>query len=536
MMRIKVQRACVGIAVVAAFWVAGVGTTQVSGQWVFSSEIPFGYDLAVVLLEDTGQGLKGRYFGVLGQDRAVKGSITGNWISVVLSGEWPLDGSPIEVTITGTLSDDLGSGTLAVGSTVIGIWSARRPAAHEDLTPRAKVSVDYRQEHPGNSRTITLADLPDAGPALTLANARRVVPRPPDAWPKAPHGFEVSLYAEGFDLPRKIVTAPNGDLFLAESGLGEIKVLRGVGADGKAVTISTFATGLERPFGIAFYPVGTTPSYVYVANTGSVVRFPYANGDLVARGAAETVIPDLPTGAEVVGGGHWTRDLAFSLDGRTLFVSVGSFSNAGDTEHEVRRANVLAYTSDGRFDRVYASGLRNPVGIAIQHETGQLWTTVSERDLRGDDLVPDFITHLEAGGFYGWPWFYLGPNWDPRYQGVHPELKSAVIVPDVLLQAHSAPMTLTFYDGPLFPSSYRGDIFAALHGSWNRSVKTGYSVIRLDLDRSRTGSYEDFLTGFVTHDGHPWGRPVGVAVGTDGSLFVSDDGSNSIWRVRYTGG
>ena len=528
----------VGVAFILGVAVSLVhlgAAADVSGHWVFSSQIAIGHDLAAVTLEATGDGIKGRYFGLLGQDMTVSGSMSGDRVMLVLSGEWPMDGSPLDVILTGSLSRDSGVGTLAIGTTVVGTWSARRPAPGEDLTPQAKVSVDYHQEHPGKSRMITPADLPAAGPALTLANADRIVPRPSDAWPKAPPGFEASMYADGLDTPRKMVTAPNGDVLVAESHRGEVKLFRGLGPDGKAAAVSTFATGLDRPFGIAFYPAGSTPEYVYVANTGSVVRFPYTNGDLVARGVAETVIADLPSGAEVVGGGHWTRDLAFSLDGRVLFVSVGSFSNAEGTEREVRRANVLTYSPDGHFGGVFASGLRNPVGVAVHPVTGQLWCTVSERDLFGDDLVPDFITHVEPGGFYGWPWFYIGGHWDPRYEGVHQELKARVLVPDVLLQAHSAPMTLTFYDGQLFPSSYNRDIFVALHGSWNRSIRTGYSVVRLDLDGSRPGAYEDFLTGFVTHDGRPWGRPVGVTVAGDGALLVSDDGSGAIWRVVYTG-
>jgi glucose/arabinose dehydrogenase len=526
----------VALFLVASASLANLGAVPgIDGHWVLSSQIAIGHDLATVALQETGDGIQGRYFGILGQDMPVTGSRTGDRVALVLSGEWPLDGSPLDIALTGSFLGESGSGRLAIGPVVVGTWSARRLYPGEDLTPKAKVSVDYRQQHPGKARLITRADLPASTPALTLADADRIVPRPPNAWPKAPPGFEVSVYADGLDMPRKIVTAPNGDEFLAESRLGEIKVLRGTGVDGRASVISTFAAGLDRPFGIAFYPAGATPQWVYVATTGSVSRFPYANGDLVAHGAAEVVIDNLPTGADVVGGGHWTRDIGFSVDGQVLFVSVGSFSNDNDSEHEVRRANVLAYSPDGGSERIFASGLRNPVGIAIQPGTGHVWCTVSERDLYGDDLVPDFITHLEPGGFYGWPWFYIGGNWSPRHQGAYPELRATVLVPDVLLQAHSAPMTLTFYDGQLFPASYAGDLFAALRGSWNRSIRTGYSVVRLDLDGSRPGAYEDFLTGFVTHDGRPWGRPVGVAVAGDGALLVTDDGSGVIWRVAYRG-
>jgi glucose/arabinose dehydrogenase len=325
---------------------------------------------------------------------------------------------------------------------------------------------------------------------------------------------------------------------LVESNLGEIRILRGVTEAGRAATVSTFATGLDRPFGIAFYPPGRHPQYVYVANTGSVVRFPYVNGNLTARGEPEMVIPDLPYGGQLIGGGHWTRDLAFSKHGASLFVSVGSWSENDDTDNnpnEERRANVLEYTPDGRFLRIYASGVRNPVGIAVDPRTGQLWASVNERDMQGNDLVPDFITHLEPGGFYGWPWFYIGGNYDPEHEGKHPELISSVLVPDVLVQAHSSPLALAFYDRRQFPKKYRGDIFVALHGSWNRGVRVGYEVARFPLTKGRAGGeYVDFLTGFVTADGQVWGRPVGVTIARDGSLLVTDDGSKSVWRVTYS--
>jgi glucose/arabinose dehydrogenase len=435
-------------------------SAQISGTWVFSSQIPVGNDIAKVELEENGDALTGRYFGLLGYGRTVKGAYKGDQISLTVEGEWPQDGSAIEATLTGTLSEDSGSGDLTVGTLAQGTCTARRPEPGEDLEPSAAVTVDYRSERPRRSREISPADLPEASPALTLATAPKLIARPPHAWPKAPRGFQVSLYADGFDYPRKIQTAPNGDVFLAESRLGEIKILRGVTRNGKVGTVSPFATGLSQPFGIAFYPPGPDPKFAYVANTGSVVRFPYENGDLVARAEPEVIIPDLPAGGALIGGGHWTRDLAFSKDGGALYVSVGSFSNDDDTDNnpqEVRRANVLEYSPKGDFIRIYASGIRNPVGIAVDPDTGQLWCSASDRDMEGNDLVPDYITHLEPGGFYGWPWFDIGSNWDPRHQGKHPELMGTVLTPDVLLQAHSAPLTLSFYDGYQFPEPY---------GSW----------------------------------------------------------------------
>jgi glucose/arabinose dehydrogenase len=351
-------------------------------------------------------------------------------------------------------------------------------------------------------------------------------------------GFEVKEFATGLDQPRVIVRAPNGDLFLAESRANRVRVFRDEDGDGKPEVNQVFAAGLERPFGLAFYPPGPDPKYLYVGNTGSVVRFEYRNGDTTARdNKPEIIVKDIPTGREAVGGGgHWTRDLEFSKDGKTLFVSVGSRSNNSDDASEKRRADILAFDPEGKNERVYAWGIRNPVGLAKDPKTGQLWTSVNERDLLGDHLVPDYITHVVEGGFYGWPWYYLGPNQDPRHKGKHPELKEKVIVPDVLVQSHSASLDLTFYDGTQFPEAYRGSIFAAEHGSWNRARRTGYKVIFVPVrDGKATGEYEDFLVGFVTETGDVWGRPVGVAVAEDGSLMVTDDGSGTVWRVTHLG-
>ena len=400
--------------------------------------------------------------------------------------------------------------------------------------PRAPFT-DYRFEKPGVIRKITLEDLPDPLATTSAGNTPQVVARPEKAWPQVPAGFTVQLYASGLDQPRLIRTAPNGDFFVAESKLGELRVFRGITKEGKPKLSGTFATGLKQPFGIAFYPSGPEPQWIYVGNTDSVVRFPYRNGDLQARAAAEH-IADLPGGS-----GHWTRNVQFSADDRKMFVSVGSASNIDDpdtTPAEKHRADVLEFNPDGSAMRVYAYGIRNCVGLAIQPKTGALWCSVNERDGLGDDLVPDYITHVQEGGFYGWPWWYMGKHQDPRHLGKHPELKDKVITPDVILHPHNASLQLTFYDGKQFPPEYQGDIFAAEHGSWNRSVRVGYELIRVPLDKSgrATGAYEDFMTGFVVDNGHVWGRPVGVTVAPDGSLLVTDDGSKSIWRISYEGG
>jgi glucose/arabinose dehydrogenase len=442
---------------------------------------------------------------------------------------------------------------------------------------------DWNQQQPGVRRKITAADLPAPNTAEAVSNTAHVIERPKDAWPIAPTGFKVTLYAGGdakpmqradnkehmqlsggtFTMPRLIRTAPNGDLFLADSGAGTIFVLRGVGADGKAAQIEKFATGLDHPFGIAFYPADN-PKYVYVGNATTIQRIPYHSGDLHATGAPETVVPDIPGYAQLTGGGHWTRDVVFTKDGQHMLVSVGSGSNIDDPDthpKEFHRADVLQYTPDGKFVKVYAYGIRNCVGEAINPTTGELWCSVNERDNLGNHLVPDYVTSIKDGGFYGWPWYYMGPHQDPRLPqpcangtGANPQapalttaqaidckrvdMASKVITPDVLVQPHMASLQMEFYptSKSQFPSEYSGDAFAAEHGSWNRANRAGYEIIRIPMHNGKAeGSYEDFLTGFVTKDGQVWGRPVGVTVGRDGDLFVTDDGSRSVWRVTYTG-
>jgi len=394
---------------------------------------------------------------------------------------------------------------------------------------------DYRSEKPGAAHKITAQDLPAPFATKSATNGPRVVDRPANVLPIAPAGFKVELFATGLNEPRKLLTAPSGDIFLAESRGGDIKVFRGIGADGKPKQMETFVSGLNRPYGIAFYPPGDNPQYIYIGNTDAIVRYPYKNGDLKASGAAGKI-------AEVpAGGGHWTRDLVFSPDGKQLFVAVGSDSNIDDPDthpDEKNRADILVMDPDGKNMRVYASGIRNAgAGLAINPKNGELWCSANERDGLGNNLVPDYITHVQEGGFYGWPYYYIGGNPEPRLKRAHPELKSKVIVPDVLLQAHNASLQLTFYEGKQFPAEYQGDIFSSQHGSWNRDPRVGYEVIRVPLHQTgkATGEYEDFVTGFVLPDGRVWGRPVGITVMNDGSLLVSDDGSNSIWRVSYTG-
>jgi glucose/arabinose dehydrogenase len=355
-------------------------------------------------------------------------------------------------------------------------------------------------------------------------------------------------------------TAPNGDIFVAETRAGRIHVLRAPDGADQPSESSVFAEGLSGPFGIAFYPLGDNPQWVYVGNLNSVVRYPYHNGDLKATGPAEIVVPLLADS----NGGHTTRDLAFSPDGRRLFVSIGSGSNIADglevkTPEQVRaweaehgfgsswgyenhRAMIMQTDPEGHAPlKPFATGIRNPVGIAIQPATGQLWCSTNERDDLGDDLVPDYITHVQEGAFYGWPWYYMGNHEDPRHAGERPDLAGKVTAPDVPEQAHSASLELSFYPtevaGPgAFPAEYRGEPFVALHGSWNRTGRTGAKVVRAVLkDGVATGEYVDFLTGFVIDDGHVWGRPVGVTTAHDGSLLVSEDANSTIWRISYVG-
>jgi glucose/arabinose dehydrogenase len=418
---------------------------------------------------------------------------------------------------------------------------------------------DWRNAAPGVAHHITLADLPPPYATTSSGNGPKVVRQPANAALSVPPRFTVRLFAAGFSNPRIIRVAPNGDIFIAETAANRIRVLRAAdGADAPSEN-QIFADGLDRPFGIAFYPLGNDPQWIYVANNNSVVRFAYHNGDLQARGTAQVIVPQLTESH----GGHSTRDVAFSLDGKRMFISVGSGSNIAEdmskkdpdeireweAEHgrgaawdaETNRADILVTDPEGRDPlHTFATGIRNGVGIAVNPETGDLWSSTNERDALGDDLVPDYITRVKEGGFYGWPWYYLGNYEDPRHAGERPDLAGQVIVPDVLLQSHSASLEMCFYTATngvaAFPAEYHGDAFAAEHGSWNRSSRTGYKVIRVRLNHGvPTGEYDDFLTGFVVDNRSVWGRPVGVAVAHDGALLMTEDGNGTLWRISYTG-
>jgi glucose/arabinose dehydrogenase len=415
----------------------------------------------------------------------------------------------------------------------------------------------WESDAPGVSRHIKPSDLPP--PTLTdndpeapdFENIARVVPAPDGRVPAVPNGFKVQVVASDLTQPRVLRTAPNGDIFVAESGSGRVLVFPADAAKGGPAKHEVFAEGLQKPFGIVFYPP-MEPRYVYVGASNQVVRYPYRAGDRRATGPAEVIIPDIPTKR------HWTRDLAASPDGQRLFVSIGSASNVGaglpdkssaeimafEKTHglgaawgdEENRAVVRVFDAEGENVRNFATGLRNCSGMAMQPGTDTLWCTGNERDHLGPNLVPDFLTTVRQGGFYGWPWYYAGGNEDPAHAGERPDLKDKVQVPDVLLQAHSSTLQLVFYDADAFPAEYRGDAFATMHGSWNREHRTGYKVIRARMkDGKPTGAYEDFMTGFVLDEKTVWGRPAGIAVARDGALLVSDDANGTIFRVAHEG-
>jgi glucose/arabinose dehydrogenase len=403
------------------------------------------------------------------------------------------------------------------------------------LTGKAALG-DWTSDAPGVRRKLTVQDLPAPNATESARNQPKLVKRPEGAMPKVPEGFAVTEFASGFQQPRVIVTAPNGDIFLTESKANRVRLLRDADNDGKPEVSEIFAEGLKQPFGIAFYPPGPEPKFIYVANTDSVVRWPYKAGQTKAEGEPEKLI-ELSSGGRLTGGGHWTRDIVFSKDGKKLFTSIGSKSNVSDDAAELHRARIFESDPEGKHVRVFAHGIRNPVGLAIHPTSGELWTSVNERDELGDDLVPDYVTRVQDGGFYGWPWFYMGPHQDPRHKDKHPELRDKVITPDVIIQSHSASLDMAFYDGKQFPEEYQHDAFSALHGSWNRSRRTGYKVVQMPIENGKaTGEYVDFMTGFVTEEGNVWGRPVGITVASDGAMLVTDDGGNCVWRIAYQSG
>jgi glucose/arabinose dehydrogenase len=433
-----------------------------------------------------------------------------------------------------------------------GVVVAETSMSEQNVLKGREAFGGWHKDRPGVRRLLRLLKPEDQPPiGKSTSKWAESVKRPKRAKPVAPEGFAVDLVASGLAGPSVIRVAPNGDLFVADSEANTIRVYRVASGSARPVKSEVYASGLNKPFGIAFYPLGPNPEWVYVANTDGVVRFPYKNGDLKASGKAEEIVEKIPSTH------HWMRDLGFSTDGKRMFLSVGSGSNvaqdmfpepqieggmkawkktkplgaAWDTEE--RRADVLSFTPEGKDEKIFATGLRNCAGLTVQPATRELWCAVNERDESGDDPPLDYATHIKEGAFYGWPWFYSGGNEDPHHKGERPDLKDKVTAPDVLIEAHSAPLQIAFYDGDSFPTEYKGDAFVTLHGSWNQGQRGGNKLVRLRFkDGKPTGEYEDFLTGFVISN-EARRHPVGIAVGQDGSLFVTEDGSGAIWRVNY---
>jgi glucose/arabinose dehydrogenase/cytochrome c2 len=432
------------------------------------------------------------------------------------------------------------------------------PVAPEPIiVPKAsEESANWRLDAPGRMHRISVASLPAAFATDSSRNRPSVVPKPANAALVLPSGFHIDTFATGLQGPRKMLLAPNGDIFVTETSGGRVSVLHPAPDGSRATSREVYTEGLKEPFGLAFYPNAQNPQWLYIAETNRVIRYAFHVGDVKPRDEVQIVVPQLPSGS-----GHSTRDIAFSPDGMQMFVSVGSGSNVAETmpkkkpgeiksweaEHglgaawglETDRAAVLIFDAAApAASSLYATGIRNCVSLTQQPDTGALWCTTNERDALGDDLVPDYSTRVRRGSFYGWPWYYLGSNADPRLKGDRPDLAGKVSVPDVLYQSHSAALSMTFYSastgGSAFPAAYAGDAFVAFHGSWNRSLRTGYKLVRVHMKQGQpTGDYEDFLTGFIVDNNSVWGRPVATAELKDGSLLMSEDGGNVIFRISY---
>jgi len=386
---------------------------------------------------------------------------------------------------------------------------------------------------PGNVVKTAVGDITLPPPYATESktNNSKVIGWPKDKTPKAPEGFTVTKFADGFENPRWTYIAPNQDIFVVESGTrsskNQITVLRDKDKDGKFETREVFISGLNKPFGML-----VLKDFFYIANTDGLYRYPYKNNQLKLETKGEKIL-ELPAGGY---NNHWTRNLLASPDGSKIYVSVGSGSNNAEhgVDKEVRRAGILEINPDGTGEKIYASGLRNPVGMDWNPVNKELWTAVNERDELGDDLVPDYITSVKRDGFYGWPYSYFGSIPDPRMKGERKDLVEKAIVPDVPVGAHTASLGLAFYTKDAFPAKYKNGVFVGQHGSWNRSKISGYKVLFVPFkDGKPSGKPEDFLTGFISDENKAevYGRPVAVTVMNDGTLLVNDDSSNTIWKV-----
>ncbi len=373
--------------------------------------------------------------------------------------------------------------------------------------------------------------LPAPYASKSKTNNSKVIGWPEGKIPTAPEGFTVTKFADGFQNPRWTYIAPNADIFVVESGTGasknQITVLRDKDKDGKFETREVFIKGLNKPFGML-----VLKDFFYIANTDGLYRYPYKNNPLKLETKGEKIL-ELPAGGY---NNHWTRNLLANADGSKIYISVGSGSNNGENgmDKEVRRADILEINPDGTGEIIYAAGLRNPVGMDWNPANNELWTAVNERDELGDDLVPDYITSVKKGGFYGWPYSYFGSIPDPRMKGERKDLVEKAIIPDVPVGAHTASLGLAFYDKDAFPAKYKNGAFVGQHGSWNRAKISGYKVVFVPFQNGKpSGKPEDFLTGFISdaEKSEVYGRPVAVTVMNDGSLLVNDDSGNTIWKV-----
>ncbi|PBJ13951.1 sorbosone dehydrogenase family protein [Flavobacterium sp. ACN6] len=388
-------------------------------------------------------------------------------------------------------------------------------------------------KQPNTTVKTAIGDLTLPPPYATESKTKnsKVIGWPAGITPKAPAGFTVTKFADGFENPRWTYIAPNQDIFVVESGTrsskNQITVLRDKDKDGKFETREVFITGLNKPFGML-----VLKDFFYIANTDGLYRYPYKNNPLKLETKGEKIL-ELPAGGY---NNHWTRNLLASADGSKIYVSVGSGSNVGENgmDKEVRRAAILEINPDGTGEKIFASGLRNPVGMDWNPANKELWTAVNERDELGDDLVPDYITSVKRDGFYGWPYSYFGSIPDPRLKGERKDLVEKAIVPDVPVGPHTASLGLAFYTKDAFPAKYKNGAFVGQHGSWNRSKISGYKVLFVPFkDGKPSGKPEDFLTGFISDNdkAEVYGRPVAVTVMNDGSLLVNDDSGNTIWKV-----
>ncbi len=374
--------------------------------------------------------------------------------------------------------------------------------------------------------------LPPPYATSSVTNFSQVIGWKDDQKPIAPKGFIVKKFAGQFKNPRWIYVAPNGDIFISEAqtkgiSADRVTLIRDENKDGTYEFRGEFLSNLNKPFGMLIMG-----DYFYVANTDALWRYPYKQGQKSITAAGEKIL-NLPAGGY---NNHWTRNIIASADGKKILISVGSGSNVGENgmDKEVRRANILEVDPDGKGERIVASGLRNPVGMDFAPGTKTLWTAVNERDELGDNLVPDYITSVKEGGFYGWPYAYYGQNEDPRMKGQRPDLVKKTIAPDVPTGAHTASLGLAFYKAEAFPERYKNGVFVAQHGSWNRSVLSGYKVLFIPFKNGKVnGEPEDFLTGFIADESKSkvYGRPVCVATLPDGSILVSDDASNTLWQI-----